>query len=287
MAKFSLNNIFKFSKLNMRALETLCYILGAGAFAVFIRWLQVTAGTTEDGLFNKTVWNYLVPIVIIASFLILMNITRKLIKNRFFIDEDTSVCLKNTGKLHAFFRIVIGLIMAGGAALLFLTCETDQEATLLKVVSLLGVVCGISYSWLMKAYNKPETNKDLMCAAATVPLVMFAVWLIATYKSNDINGVVWAYGVEVIAICFALFAFFRAAGFAYGVLDLKKFLNANARGIFMLIVALADSRNMGLQIMLIGAICMLIYYEWLIISNFKQREAPISYQPRDGFEHMY
>ena len=40
------------SKIQMRALETCCYVIGAGAFGVFIRWLQNVAGTNEEGLYN-------------------------------------------------------------------------------------------------------------------------------------------------------------------------------------------------------------------------------------------
>ena len=58
-------------------------------------------------------------------------------------------------------------------------------------------------------------------------------------------------------------------------------------GAFILIVTLADERYLGQQIMILGSVGMLLYYDWVLIVNMKQKEAPLSYQPRDGFEHLY
>ena len=270
----------------MRALENECYVLGAAAFSVFIRWLQVTAGTDDNGLFNKTVWNYLVPLLIFVSFCIFFGMTRKLKKDRYYLDEDIFAALKNTGKLYKAIRIIIGGAMIAGAGLLFATCETDRVAVLLRVLSILGVLSGVSFIWITGEYNREKPNTNLMCTASVAPVLMFAVWLIATYKANDINSVVWGYCIEVLACCFAMYAFFRVAGFAFGSVDFKKVLNSTMIGTYMLIVALADGRNLGQQVMLVSAILMLVYYDWVIITNFRQKEAPMSYQPRDGFERL-
>lgn len=274
------------NKLQMRALENECYVLGAAAFSVFIRWLQVAAGTDDNGLFNKTVWNYLVPLLIIVSFCIFYGMTRKLKKDRFYLDEEISAALRNSGKLYKAIRILIGGIMIAGAGLLFATCETDREATLLRVVSVLGVITGASFIWLTGEYNREKPNIDRMCAAASAPILLFAVWLITTYKANDINSIVWAYCIEILACCFAMFAFFRIAGFSFGSVDFKKVLNATMCGTYMLILSLADTRNLGQTVMIVSAILMLVYYDWVIITNFREKEAPMSYQPRDGFERL-
>lgn len=274
------------SKLQMRALENECYVLGAAAFSVFVRWLQIAAGTDDNGLFNKTVWNYLVPVLIIISFCIFYGMTRKLKKDRYYLDEEISSALSNSGKLFKAIRIIIGAVMIAGAGLLFATCETDREATLLRILSILGILTGASFIWITGEYNKSKPNIDMMCVASVAPILLFALWLITAYKANDINSIVWAYAIEILACCFAMFAFFRVAGFSFGSVDFKKVLNATMCGTYMLILALADTRNLGQQAMLISAILMLVYYDWLLITNFRQKEAPMSYQPRDGFERL-
>ncbi len=279
---------FVLSKLQMRALETCCYIIGAGAFGVFIRWLHNVAGTNEEKLYNESLWSILVPVVIIIGALIFVGMVRKLAKDRYYVDEE-NVCeaLCNTGKIYAAIRIVIGVIMAGGSALLIAQCELDKAATLLRIVGVMGIVIGVSFPFMMKWYNDPERRVELMYVFSILPVFMFSVWLIATYKQNDINGVVWQYAVEIIAVCAAICGFFRVAGFSFYSVKSPRILFSTFFAAFLLIVTLADERYLGQQAMIVGSILMLLYYDWVLIVNMKQREKPLSYQPRDGFDHLY
>ncbi|MCR4607596.1 MAG: hypothetical protein K5771_07715 [Oscillospiraceae bacterium] len=275
------------SKLQMRALETCCYIVGAGAFGVFIRWLQNVAGTNDDQLYNDSLWSFLVPLVIIIGALVFVGMVRKLGKDRLYVDEDVCEALKNSGRIYQAIRIAIGVIMAAGSALLIAQCELDNAANLLRILGILGFSTGVSFPIMMKWYNQTERRVSLMYIFAMLPVIMFCVWLIATYKQNDINGVVWQYGVEIVAVCAAICAFFRAAGFSFYSVKSPRILFSSFFGAFILIVTLADERYLGQQIMILGSVGMLLYYDWVLIVNMKQKEAPLSYQPRDGFEHLY
>ncbi len=275
------------SKLQMRALETCCYIVGAGAFGVFIRWLQNVAGTNEDKLYNDTIWAFLVPLVIIIAALVFVGMVRKFAKDRLYVDEDVCEALKNSNKIYQAIRIAIGVIMAAGSALLMAQCELDNAANLLRIEGVLGVLTGVTFPFMMKWYNQAERRVGLMYIFSILPVIMFCVWLIGTYKQNDINGVVWQYGIEIVAVCAAICAFFRTAGFSFYTVKSQRILFSSFFGAFILIVTLADERYLGQQIMIIASACMLLYYDWVLIVNMKQKEAPMSYQPRDGFEHLY
>lgn len=275
------------SKLQMRALETCCYIVGAGAFGVFIRWLQNVAGTNEDQLYNDTIWGILVPLIIIIAALVFVGMVRKFAKDRLYVGEDVSEALKNSNRIYQVIRIAIGTAMTAGSAMLIAQCELDNAANLLRIVGILGMLTGISFPIMMKWYNLPERREGLMYLFSILPVILFSVWLIATYKQNDINGVVWQYGIEIIAVCAAICAFFRAAGFSFYSAKPQRILFSSFFGAFLLIVTLADGRYLGQQIMILASVCMLLYYDWVMIVNMKQKEAPMSYQPRDGFEHLY
>ncbi|MBR0352250.1 MAG: hypothetical protein IJH53_03505 [Oscillospiraceae bacterium] len=275
------------SKLQMRALETCCYVVGAGAFGVFIRWLHNVAGTNEEKLYNSSLWSYLVPLVIIIGAFVFVGMVRKIAKDRLYVDEDVCTALKNTGKIYAAIRIAIGVIMAGGSALLIAQCELDKAATLLRVVGAMGFVTGVSFPFMMKWYNDPERRVGLMYLFSILPVFLFSVWLVATYKQNDINGVVWQYAVEIIAVCASICAFFRVAGFSFYSAKPQRILFSSFFAAFLLIVTLADERYLGQQAMIIGSACMLLYYDWVLIVNMQQKEKPLSYQPRDGFDHLY
>lgn len=49
-----------------------------------------------------------------------------------------------------------------------------------------------------------------------LPVLMYALWLVVCYKANDINSVVWAYAVEIIAVSVAMIGFFYNAGYVFG-----------------------------------------------------------------------
>ena len=49
------------------ALEKTCYVGGAGAFGVFLRWLQLQIAFNDDGLPDPSVFNVLVPLAIVAA----------------------------------------------------------------------------------------------------------------------------------------------------------------------------------------------------------------------------
>ena len=144
------------SKLQMRALETCCYIVGAGAFGVFIRWLQNVAGTNDDQLYNDSLWSFLVPLVIIIGALVFVGMVRKLGKDRLYVDEDVCEALKNSGRIYQAIRIAIGVIMAAGSALLIAQCELDNAANLLRILGSLGFFTGVSFPIMMIWYTQAE-----------------------------------------------------------------------------------------------------------------------------------
>lgn len=53
--------------LQKKALEITCYVCGAGAFSVFIRWLQTMLAFNEDGLVDSSIFNVLVPLMVIIA----------------------------------------------------------------------------------------------------------------------------------------------------------------------------------------------------------------------------
>ena len=50
-----------------KPLEITCYVAGAGAFGVFFRWLQDMIAFNELGLVDRSVFNYLVPLFVLAQ----------------------------------------------------------------------------------------------------------------------------------------------------------------------------------------------------------------------------
>jgi len=212
--------------MHKKALEITCYVGGAGAFGVFARWLQDQMAFDEAGLNEPSFWNVAVPLLMIATMYMARRFTKAFKKERYFLPDDYRQALANPGRLYAILRWAIGIIMCAGAVLLLISCETDQDALMLQILSGLGFVTGLSFPWVLGCANKEEeTNRNLVCLAFTLPIILFAFWLVTSYKINDINSVVWAYVIEIFTVSAGMLAFFRVAGFAFDVPRVFKAMN--------------------------------------------------------------
>ena len=71
-----------------KPLEISCYVAGAGAFGVFFRWLQDQLAFDENGLNERSVFNLLVPVMVIASALVFWHFIRAMQDRRIAPPND-------------------------------------------------------------------------------------------------------------------------------------------------------------------------------------------------------
>ena len=272
------------------ALEKTCYVGGAGAFGVFLRWLQTQVAFNDDGLPDPSVFNVLVPLAILAAGAVFFYFVKRWRDRRYYLPSSFTKALHNDGLLYSALRWVIGALMCLGAIVLFASCEADRNVGFYRVLSVLGLLSGAAFPFILREANEEEPRLKLVCALSAAPMLLFAVWLVTCYKVNSINGIVWAYGVEVVACCFLLLAFFRVAGFAYSSADAWHSLFFCMFAAFLAIVCLADGRYMGMQLMLLSAAGMLMLYNWIMITNLKRKKVdPYASVAAEtgGFEQLY
>lgn len=269
-----------------RSLEICCYVAGAGAFGVFFRWLQTQIAFNDEGLADKSVLNLIVAAYIIAMAVVFIRMVDRLRNGRYFVPDEFSAALANPGKLFTGFRIFAGVLMAVGGVLLFATCETAREASFLRAVALLAMLTGITFPFVLGAANSDFFSIHMVCLCSVFPVILCAVWLITSYKTNDINSVLWAYSIEIIAISVNMIAFFRMMGFAFSAPNWPRAMFFAMMSCGVSILALADERNMGLQIIFAATALMMLIYVWIMIMNLQRFEAPPKEYPNDGFERL-
>ena len=255
------------------ALEKILYAGAGGAFGVFVRWLQLQVAFNDEGLPDASVFNVLVPLVILAAAVLFFVFIRRWVDGRYYLSSDYEKALANDGMIYTILRRVLGGLMILGALLLFAKSETDRNAVWYRILAALGVLAGAGYPVALAEAGREKPRMALACAASTMPVLLCAFWLLTCYKVNAINGVVWAYGVEIVAVGCMMLGFFRAAGFAYGSPNGWQAVYFCLFGSFLAIVTLADDRYMGMQIMLLAAAGMLLLYSWIMICNFRRRKA--------------
>ena len=274
-----------------KSLEISCYVCGAGAFGVFFRWLQDQMAFDDAGLAERSVFNYLVPLLILAAALLFNRFIEQAKSEKLYIPRDYCQALRNEGKLYTLARWVCGLVMVLGGVLLVSSCETDKDAKLMFILAGLAIASGLCYPLLLGSANDKYgklRHPTLASAGATLPVLMFALWLIICYKQNALNSVLWSYLIEMASVIVALLAFFRAAGFAFGAVKSWPTLFNIMLGVMMCIMSLADERYMGMHIIMLGAALQLLLYVWVLIKNMQKKALKVKEDqpPEDGFERL-
>ena len=270
-----------------RALELNAYVAGAGAFGVFFRWMQRQLAF-EDGLAKSSFWNLMVPLSILIVGYVFLRFVDRFRNQRCYLPDEFEQALVNPGKLYSAARWAVGILMCVGALAVLATCETDKNAVMLRVVAVLAALTGLCFPMLLSAANKPRPwlGSRVLCLFSFLPILLFGVWLVLSYKENAINSVVWDYAIEIVTLCVVMLSFFHAAGFAFGQPNTWRAMFFAMFGAFLCIMSLADSRNVGLQIILLSAALMLINYNWIMAANLRSKAAEEKEIPSDGFERL-
>ena len=235
--------------------------------------------------------NYLVPLLILAAALLFNRFIEQAKSEKLYIPRDYCQALRNEGKLYTLARWVCGLVMVLGGVLLVSSCETDKDAKLMFILAGLAIASGLCYPLLLGSANDKYgklRHPTLASAGATLPVLMFALWLIICYKQNALNSVLWSYLIEMASVIVALLAFFRAAGFAFGAVKSWPTLFNIMLGVMMCIMSLADERYMGMHVIMLGAALQLLLYVWVLIKNMQKKALKVKEDqpPEDGFERL-
>ena len=255
-----------------KSLEITCYVAGAGAFGVFLRWLQDQLAFDENGLSEPSVFNFLVPLMLLAAAWMFTRFINKIQDDKLYVPRDFCDALFNPGKLFAVARWAIGLLMCLGSVVLLMTSETDVDADFIRIICLLGFLSGLAFPFVLGSANYDEFgNVRFVRLCMLMPILLFSAWLILCYKQNSYNSVVWSYVIEMATIIVALLAFFRIAGYAFFAPNWRKCMLAIMMGAAMCIMSLADDRYMGMHIIMLSAALMLILYNWILFKNLRKK----------------
>jgi hypothetical protein len=269
-----------------KALELSLYVAGAGAFGVFLRWLQVMIAFNDLGLVDRSVFNLLVPAFVIAAAVVFLRFLNQDDQKRLYVPEDYVGALKNDYKLFSILSWLAGLIVVAGALALLSKSETDKFVRFLRVLAALGAVTGVTAPLMLELAHREEKRKTILCLVSLPPVVFFAAWLVYLYRINSINSVLWSYVPEMVTVVVVMFAYARIAGFAY---DTAKPLRARfdcRLGASLCLMCLADDRHTGMQLMLAGTAMQLMLYNWAMVCNLQERKAAPQAAPDDGFERL-
>lgn len=262
-----------------KVLSNTVFVIAAGAFGAFFRWLQLqSAFDQETGLLNPSALNYIVPLVILAAAALFYSLVKKVKSGQLVPPESIADTFRGTGFIYPVaFWLAAVLTTVGGIATFLASASTSAPGFNL-LLGLCAIVCGLSFPAVCKSSRKKYSPK-LVSTLMTMPIVMFAVWLIGSYKVNASNPTLWSYAVEIVTICVVMVSFYYTAGVAFGRAKPYKAMLAAMFGAFMCITTLADSRIFGQQLIFLGVAVMLLTENGVLLGNMKE-PAPTDKAPK-------
>ncbi len=246
-----------------------------GAFGVFLRWVQnQVCFDPETGLaVSGKVWPYLTVLwIVVAAAVLGAQCQRMKNRERTHRPETFAEAFVAERPAAAIAAVCCGVLMAAGSAVLFATVpSSERQQVLLRLLAGFGVLTGIAFPVQLRSTGE-EPPPAGTAVAATVPIVLFAFWLVVSYKTHIVNPTISAYSVEILALSAATIAFYQVAGFAYARPKAIRAVFWCQFAAFLCLMTLADSRYTGEQIMLVAAAAMLLLQSWLVVSNIKPIE---------------
>ena len=160
--------------------------------------------------------------------------------------------------------------MIAGAVLLMMSTEADPHAEMIRVLCAFAAASGLAFPLVLGQANYDSFgHQGLVRFGMTLPVLLYALWLVLSYVQNQLNSVPWSYAVEMFAIICAMIGFFRVSSFAFHVDKGYEALFYAMLGTMACIMALADERYMGMQLILLSSAGMLLLYVWILVRNLE------------------
>lgn len=187
-------------------------VMAAGGF--MLRWLQsMQIYDAETGLADRGAGiNYWVIGIIVITLAVLAVWTLRLHR---YIPAEDSRALVGRGLTYRIVGCFAGAVLALSGAILLVTAQNYEMPVMQRILALLQLLGGMSAVLLTVYAEAPEWTK--LRRIASVVLVLYGcVFMVAVYKLNAANPVVWSFAPEVLAICAVTLALYYTAGYQFG-----------------------------------------------------------------------
>ncbi len=269
-----------------KPLEICLYVVGAGAFGVFLRWMENQLAFNEEGLADPSAFHWMLAAFLIACALVFWRFLQQMDRIGLFVPPSVGEALGSDVSLHRILRVAAGGAMALGGLLLFAKSETDPFSGMLRVLAALAILSGIAYPLVLAEAEREQPRLHLLCPMMLLPVLTYAVWLILSYRSNSINSVPLAFGLDMLTAILNMVAYFRLAGFAFGAAKPWRAMLAAMLSATVSLMSLADGRYMGMEIILLATAGQMLLTIWILVQNQREKERRVIVKKDDGFEHL-
>ena len=168
---------------------------------------------------------------------------------------------------YPFIISLISLVWIGGTAMSAIdlrTTDNFQTAELyFTVMSAVSALCFMIFSIdVFRAQGKRSAT-----ALILVPIMFMTFWLIFMYRDNASNPILLSYSYNALAIIFSALSFYYISAFIYTKPYPGKAIFTSLGAIFFCFVTLADTHNLGINLIFISIIAINVVHLTMLIRN--------------------
>lgn len=242
------------------------------AFGAFLRWLQNQVSFEPDTGLAKigSMWPYVTAAwIVLAAIILWVQCSRMTRIEKAPAPQTYAEAFAPVGRLSDGLGLLFAFAMIVGGVLLIITVPpSDQQRTLLRIVGAIAALCGLGFP-IQLAGARSERPSSLVVVMAGLPILLYAFWLVTSYKANIVNPTITAYAIEILTICVMGVAFYQMAGFAFDrPKPARALFWAHFAGFFA-IMSLSDAHYFAVYLVLLASGLMLMLQAFLIGANTK------------------
>ncbi len=249
-----------------------------GALGLLFRWLQLqsvfdeTTGLPAEGAGLST----LVVLMIIVTAGALWWLAGRLSPD---MELEPEAAFASPTRLTGLLMTAAGALAALGSAAMFFT----EDALFMRILALVGFASAA----VLALYPSVSRWGGFGAAMTVLPVLFFAGWLVAFYKDNSTNPVVWEYGVRILAISACLLGAFRLSGCVFYRTKPRQGVFACGLGMCLSLMVLMDNASAGARVVFFGWALGFGTMAWMLLRNYYiQGPMPPDKTPaKSGEEH--
>lgn len=169
------------------------------------------------------------------------------------------------------------LLLAAAGVLQLLQANAENypagEIVIRRIAGGGAVAAAMALAVLMTGLSSPEkAGARRWCAGI---LVLFScLWLVAAYKAASSDPVLWRSGVEILACCGAMMAFYHVAGYFFGQPNPSACVFFCDLGAFLCVMSAIDDRPAAEGFCFAAVALVLLIWSYSILANLRPEKEP-------------
>ena len=244
------------------------------ALGFLLRWLQnINIIDPETGLAIKGagISGFLVALIIVVGLivavwaLLLRRCDAPIVPEEAFVGKTF---------LATVFGIVVALALVVSAGLRLIQAGSMMWPVVQRICGLGTLAAALGVVLLVTGAADPQKAGVRRVGIALV-VVFGCLWLIASYKDAAADPVLWRFGLDIVAICVALSAFYYVAGYFFGEPKPIRTIYFCYFGAFLCAMCVIDEHSLAESITMGAASLLQFMWGFLLTQNLKPGDRPL------------